>query len=379
MAGKLNNPLQMICISFTILVFVAGCVVTENDVDSIARELERAHNSISSLSMVVEEMDNSGQIEKYQYLMKIPQSEKRIYDNGNILSFHVKEGNKYIMNYDAKGNTYIETQTEYRDEKIDTVSELKASLKLRDVILSEDTLSGKGVYFLTILSDDKSLKWLVWLEKETFIPLKEEFYSNTVSGVPCVQEYCLMSSTTRTDIQINPKIDDSEFEIENEIPVDAKIERFDGIAPPPSDLGSSIVGVGDTCVSELLLTRLKEPTVKVSILNLVNSWSETGEKEFEQNMNSYIQENIDSCLALIRTALTDKNYEIVNEGPLQRIDTSVNLQEHEVEHPQLGVVAIPRNVGTNVKYNFESKNGFNILSISNFGASVSFEEAGIEE
>jgi outer membrane lipoprotein-sorting protein len=231
----------------TLALFVSGCQERELNIEDIAKQMQEKNAAIEdySYTMYITSCAGEGVLEgQWEGQIKI------MYKKPGMMKTHSKnigeENDEHITVSDGEfswsympgTNTFSKVKLpEYKEQtKSDYISGIEYFLNQTDVtLLGEEEVAGRPAYLLETIpkmgvgeaaenesenendeEDDKEEFSLgptkIWIDKETFMPLKYETYDSNGN---------LVQKTEILDLKINTGIPDSEFEFE--VPEGAEI------------------------------------------------------------------------------------------------------------------------------------------------------------
>ena len=229
----------------TLALFVSGCQERELNVEDIAKQMQEKNAAIEdySYTMYITSCAGEGLLEgQWEGQIEI------MYKKPGMMKTHSKniggENDEHIMVSDGEfswsympgTNTFSKVKLpEHKEQtKSDYISGIEYFLNQTDVtLLGEEEVAGRPAYLLETIpkmgvgeaaenesendeEDDKEEfspgPTKIWIDKETFMPLKYETYDSNGN---------LVQKTEILDLKINTGIPDSEFEFE--VPEGAEI------------------------------------------------------------------------------------------------------------------------------------------------------------
>ncbi len=216
-----KKMIAMLILLTTYIVFVSGCVdkpgTTELNlgIEEISAKMQEKENSINDSSYTIHVTTYSKgekeQESEFNITCKKPNMKKTVTKQAGNETLMVSNGS-VEWNYDPETNAVqkIIISDEYKEQEIDYLQFFNDTLNEYNVSLLEtETIDGRSAYLLEAKPKETEEehegylidKMKVWVDDETWIPLKSEIYAGTEKVEIEIQ-----------NLKINTGISDSEFD-----------------------------------------------------------------------------------------------------------------------------------------------------------------------
>jgi outer membrane lipoprotein-sorting protein len=212
-----NISLGLLLVVICITIFASGCTEDTQDIDEITNNIRDAESNIQDYSCIIHMTFNRGeQVEEIEYNTTFKKPDMLLTvatkPNREIHSIRYLDGT-YMWTYIPNTNTAIKIPISKVSEPLNNDYTMILDRILNNTNLSlpvEGNFDGKETYLLEATpkginsSSELSYKTKIWVDKETWLPLKYEIYNNT--------EHLVMKLEIQ-NLKVNTGVSDFKFEI----------------------------------------------------------------------------------------------------------------------------------------------------------------------
>ncbi|AAM03652.1 TPA: outer membrane lipoprotein-sorting protein [Methanosarcina acetivorans] len=322
---ELKSILVLAFIAITL--FASGCTEENLSAEEIATQMMDKQNSIQDYSYTMYMTSyTEGQVEEIEskFMFKKPNKFKEIMtESGKDSQITVSDG-EISWSYNPDANTVIKMKPSEDPgaQKGDYIYAINEFLDDNNVtLLRTENVDGRATYLLNITpkeihtDDDLKSKIIkIWVDKETWMPLRWEYYNADGN---------LTDKNEIRDLKVNTGIPDSEFKFE--IPDSAKIIDL-GMIPPYEEL--SLEEARNNASFKILTPEYLPDGYKFnySIITNNSKYSTDPESHYETVELVYAKEGASKRKHII---LTETVYENLSFYPTVINGTDIQINEIE--------------------------------------------------